>query len=81
MEKRERPEPSYIRKIDRPKLTYSVPEAAEILGVSKSKMYELVKELLADETRRTDMTKALHSLVKSDSAERICDMGEELAKS
>lgn len=43
MEKTERPEPSYIRKIDRPKLTYSVPEAAEILGVSKSKMYELVK--------------------------------------
>ena len=45
------------------------------------KMYELVKELLADETRRTDMTKALHGLVKSDSAERICDMVEELAKS
>ena len=45
------------------------------------KMYELVKELLADENRRSDMTKALHSLVKSDSAERICDMVEELAKS
>ena len=46
-----------------------------------AKMYELVKELLADETRRTDMSKALHGLVKSDSAERICDMVEELAKS
>lgn len=29
--------------IERPKLTYSVPEAAEVLGVSRSKMYELVK--------------------------------------
>lgn len=45
------------------------------------KMYELVKELLSDETRRENMTKALHGLVKSDSAERICDMVEELAKS
>lgn len=25
------------------KLTYSVPEAAEILGISKSRMYELVR--------------------------------------
>ena len=48
---------------------------------SAEKMYELVKELLADETRRGDMTKALHGLVKSDSAERICDLVEELAKS
>ena len=29
--------------INRPKLTYSVPEAAKILGVSASKMYEVVK--------------------------------------
>ena len=43
------------------------------------KMYELVKELLADKNRRADMTKALHGLVKTDSAERICDMVEELA--
>ena len=43
------------------------------------KMYELVKELLADKNRREDMTKALHGLVMSDSAERICDMVEELA--
>jgi UDP-N-acetylglucosamine--N-acetylmuramyl-(pentapeptide) pyrophosphoryl-undecaprenol N-acetylglucosamine transferase len=45
------------------------------------KMYELVKELLADCERRQAMTKALHGLVKTDSAERICDMVEELAKS
>ena len=44
------------------------------------KMYELVKELLADASRREEMTKALHSLVKSDSAQRICDLVEELAK-
>ena len=44
------------------------------------KMYELVTGLLADENRRHDMTKALHSLVKSDSAQRICDIVEELAK-
>ena len=48
---------------------------------SAEKMYELVKELLADEARRSDMKKALHGLVKSDSAERICDLVEELAKS
>ena len=29
--------------INRPKLTYSVPEAAKILGVSASIMYEVVK--------------------------------------
>jgi len=29
--------------ISRQKLTYSVPEAAKILGVSASKMYEVVK--------------------------------------
>ena len=42
-------------------------------------MYELVKNLLADENRRKEMCKALHGLVKSDSARRICDMVEELA--
>ena len=29
--------------VNGPKLTYSVPEAAKILGVSASKMYEVVK--------------------------------------
>ena len=47
---------------------------------SPEKMYGLVKELLADENRRNDMTKALHSLVHADSAELICNMVEELAK-
>ena len=47
---------------------------------SPEKLYDLVKSLLADENRRLEMTKALHSLVKADSAQRICDMVEELAK-
>jgi UDP-N-acetylglucosamine--N-acetylmuramyl-(pentapeptide) pyrophosphoryl-undecaprenol N-acetylglucosamine transferase len=45
------------------------------------KMYGLVKELLADENRRMEMAAALRNLVKTDSADRICDMVEELAKS
>ena len=44
-------------------------------------MYRQVMELLADESRREQMTAALHSLVKTDSADRICDLVEELAKS
>ena len=44
------------------------------------KMYELVSGLLADKRRRNEMTTALHTLVKSDSAQRICDIVEELAK-
>ena len=44
------------------------------------KLYGLVKELLADENRRKEMSKALHSLVKLDSAERICTIAEEAAR-
>ena len=43
------------------------------------KIYGLVKELLADDNRRKEMGKALHSLVKLDSAERICAIAEEAA--
>ena len=43
-------------------------------------MYRQVMELLADKDRRERMTAALHSLVKADSADRICDLVEELAK-
>ena len=48
---------------------------------TSEKMYELVTGLLADAQRREKMKKALHSLVKTDSAQRICDLVEELAKS
>ena len=42
-------------------------------------MYREVRQLLADEARREAMRHALRGLVKSDSAERICDLAEELA--
>lgn len=32
-----------MESITRPKLTYTVPEAAQVLGISKSKMYETVR--------------------------------------
>ena len=43
-------------------------------------MYDEVKKLLSDADRRGKMSQALRSLVRSDSAERICDIAEELAK-
>ncbi len=32
-----------VEKIQTQKLTYSIPEAAEVLGVSTSKMYQVIK--------------------------------------
>ena len=43
------------------------------------KLYAQIKELLADATKRDDMSTALRSLVVLDSAERIGDILEELA--
>ena len=43
-------------------------------------MYGEVKKLLSDADRRGEMNQALRSLVRTDSAERICDIAEELAK-
>ena len=43
-------------------------------------LYAEVQGLLVDEQRREAMSKALHGIVKLDSAERICDIVEELAK-
>ena len=43
-------------------------------------LYAEIQGLLVDEQRREEMAKALRGLVKIDSAERICDMVEELAK-
>ena len=45
------------------------------------KIYELVSGLMKDANRRAEMAAALHGLVKSDSAQRICDIVEELANS
>lgn len=44
------------------------------------KLYALIRELLADEGRRREMSRKLHSQVKLDSTERICDIVEELGK-
>ena len=41
-------------------------------------MYALVKDLMADEKRRAEMSRNLRSLVRLDSTERICDIVEEL---
>ena len=43
-------------------------------------LYAEVQGLLVDEQRRERMSKALRGMVKIDSAERICDIVEELAK-
>ena len=43
-------------------------------------LYAEIQGLLVDEQRRAEMSAALRGLVKTDSAERICDMVEELAK-
>lgn len=44
------------------------------------KMYGLIRELLSDENRREDMRKALQSMVRIDSAQRICDIVEDMMK-
>jgi UDP-N-acetylglucosamine--N-acetylmuramyl-(pentapeptide) pyrophosphoryl-undecaprenol N-acetylglucosamine transferase len=46
--------------------------------VTAEKMYAQVMELLGDESRRVDMTKALKNLVRTDSADAICAIVEEL---
>lgn len=43
-------------------------------------LYALIRELLADESRRENMSRALRSMVRVDSAQRICDMVDELVK-
>ena len=46
--------------------------------VTAEKMYGLVTELLADDSRRAQMSQALKGLVRTDSADAICDIIEEL---
>ena len=47
---------------------------------SPEKMYELVKTLLADETRREEMSRKLRTMVHLNSTEKICEIVEELIK-
>ena len=44
-------------------------------------LYELICSLLADEDRRREMSRKLHTMVRLDSAERICDIVEQLTQS
>ena len=44
------------------------------------KMYSLIKELLADAERREEMSRKLHTMVRLNTTEQICDIVEELAK-
>ena len=47
---------------------------------SSEKMYELIRTLLDDETRREEMSRKLHTMVHLNSTERICDIVEQLSK-
>ena len=47
---------------------------------SPEKMYELINSLLADETRREEMSRKLHTMVHLNSTERICEIVETLSK-
>ena len=47
---------------------------------TSEKMYELIRDLLADEARREEMSRKLHTMVRMDSTERICDIVEQLSK-
>ncbi len=53
-----------------------IPEAQ----CSAEKLYGVVMDLLQDSQRRENMTQALHRLVVLDSADRICDIMENLVK-
>ncbi len=44
------------------------------------KLYQTVKDLLADAQRRSEMSKALRSMVVLDAAEKIADMVQQLAR-
>lgn len=44
------------------------------------RLYALVRELLEDAPRREQMSRKLHSMVRLDSAQRICDIVEELSR-
>ena len=43
-------------------------------------MYDLVMELLKDESRRSDMCRNLHAMARLDCTERMCDIVSELCK-
>ena len=44
------------------------------------KLYGLIRELLADDTRRAEMSRKLHAQMKLDATDRICAIVEELTR-
>ena len=44
------------------------------------KLYSLIRELLADDTRRAEMSRKLHAQMKLDATDRICAIVEELTR-
>ena len=44
------------------------------------RLYGLIRELLADETRRADMARKLHAQMKLDATDRICAIVEEMTR-
>ena len=44
------------------------------------KLYAEITALLADDSRRAEMSRKLHEMVRIDSTERICDIVEELTR-
>ncbi len=45
---------------------------------SPETLYKQINALLADESRRTEMSRKLHEMVRTDSTEQICDIIEEV---
>ena len=43
-------------------------------------LYGIIRELLDDRTRRENMSRKLHSMVRLDAAEAICGIVEELSR-
>ena len=44
------------------------------------KLYSLIRELLADDARRAEMSRKLHAQMKLDATDRICAIVEELTR-
>ena len=44
------------------------------------RLYGLIRELLADDTRRAEMSRKLHAQMKLDATDRICAIAEELTR-
>jgi UDP-N-acetylglucosamine:LPS N-acetylglucosamine transferase len=48
--------------------------------VTAEKMYAKVMDMLCDDSRRAEISRALKGLVRTDSADAICDIVEEITR-